>query len=185
MKNSKAATRYAKAFYQFALEQKSEEVVYQDILLIKDTLEQCRDLKLAIESPIIQSKKKESIFKAIFQEKVAKITLDFLVLIIEKRREPELLSIANQFVAYYYEQHNIRLAYLTSAVKLSDPMIAHIKQILEEQTHSTILLKEFVDPKLVGGFVVKVDDFLFDASILGKINKLKNEFSQNLYTIKY
>ena len=59
------------------------------------------------------------------------------------------------------------------------------KGILEEQTHCTIILKQVVNPKLIGGFVVRVDDFLFDASLLGRINRLKSEFSHNLYQVGF
>lgn len=185
MKNTKVAGRYAKALHSFSLEQNVEEAVYQDILLLKNVFEENRELRVVIESPVIVSKKKESIFKEIFADKISKITLDFLVLIIEKRREPELTTIFEQYIACYYLQHNIRKAKVTTAIALNDELIGEIKKLLEEQTQSTIILEQIVNPKIIGGLIVKVDDFLFDASLLGKINKLKSEFSQNLYQTNF
>lgn len=185
MKNTKLAGRYAKALHDFAIEQNVEEAVYQDILLLKKTFVENRELKVVIESPVIVAKKKETIFKEIFQQNISKITLDFLVLIIEKRREPELTIIFEKFIECYYQQHNIRKAKVTTAVELNPALLNEIKSLLEEQTHSTILLEQVVNPRIIGGLVVKVDDYLFDASLLGKINKLKAEFSQNLYQTNY
>lgn len=185
MKNTKLAGRYAKALHDFALEQNVEEVVYQDILLLEKTFGENRELKVVIESPVIVAKKKENIFKEIFQQNISKLTLDFLILIIEKRREPQLTTIFEQFIVCYYQHHNIRKAKLTTAVELDTALLNEIKSLLEEQTHSTILLEQEVNPRIIGGLVVKVDDFLFDASLLGKINKLKAEFSQNLYQTNY
>ena len=185
MKNAKLSGRYAKALHQFAIEQNVEEAVYQDILLLTTVFKENAELRAVIESPVIVASKKESIFKALFQDKINPVTLGFLDLIIVKRREPSLTGIFEQFVKCYYEKHHIRSAVVTTAMELNPVLADRIKGILEEQTHSTILLKQVVDPKLIGGFVVRVDDFLFDASILGRINRLKAEFSHNLYQVGY
>ena len=61
-------------------------------------------------------------------------------------------------------------------------MVQYIKSYMEEDEPFTFIIYPSVDPKLIGGLVVKIDDFHFDASIQAKINKLKAEFSQNAYT---
>lgn len=185
MKNAKLSGRYAKALHLFSIEQNAEEPVYKDILFLDKVFSENIELRVAIESPIIVASKKESIFKALFQDKIHPITLGFLNLIIIKRREPSLPDIFEQFVKCYYEKHNIRSAVVTTAVELPTELADNIKSILEEQTRCTILLKQVVDPKLIGGFVVRVEDFLFDASIIGRINRLKSEFSQNIYQAKF
>ena len=181
MKNAKLSGRYAKALHQFAIEQNVEETVYQDILFLSKVFKENTELRVAIESPVIVASKKEAIFKELFQDKINAVTLGFLNLIIVKRREPSLTDIFEQFVKCYYEKHHIRSAVVTTAMELNPELAGKIKKILEEQTHSTIILKQVVNPKLIGGFVVRVDDFLFDASLLGRINRLKAEFSHNLY----
>lgn len=185
MRNAKLSGRYAKALHQFAIEQNVEEPVYQDILFLSKVFKENAELRAVIESPVIVASKKESIFKELFQDKINPVTLGFLNLIIVKRREPSLTGIFDQFVKCYYEKHHIRSAVVTTAVELNPELAGKIKEILEEQTHSTILLQQVVDPKVIGGFIVRVDDFLFDASILGRINRLKSEFSHNLYQVGY
>ena len=89
--------------------------------------------------------------------------------------------IFDEFVRLYNKHHNIRIAQFTTAVAISDALAERIKAILEEQTHSTIELQRIVNPELIGGFIVKIDDFLVDTSLIGRINKLKQEFSNNVY----
>lgn len=185
MKNSKLAGRYAKALHQFALEENQEEIVYKDILLVQSVFQENRNLHVVIESPVIVADKKYKIFEELFHDKISKITAEFLKLIIKKRREPALMSIFENFIQCYFDNHHIKKATLTTAYPLDNKLLEDIKQLLSDQTHSTIILQQVIDNKIIGGVMVQVDDFFFDASILGKINKLKAEFSQNLYQTNF
>lgn len=185
MKNSKLSGRYAKALHQYALEVNQEEDVYKDVLFVQSVFKENRELHVVIESPIIVADKKYKIFDALFHGKISTITAEFLRLIITKRREPALMDILSNYILCYYENHHIKNATLTTASVLDPALLKEIKNLLEEQTKSTILLEEIVNTKIIGGVIVRVDDFFFDASIMGKINKLKAEFSQNLYQANF
>ena len=185
MKKTKLSGRYAKALHDFAIEQNTEEIVYQDILFLKDVFKDNRELRIVIESPIIVAAKKESIFVAIFQDKISSTTLEFLKLIITKRREPALMDIFESFIICYYQKHNIKTAVLTTAVQLSDTLLQNIVAMLEKETKATIRLEQVIDPKIIGGVMVRVDDFIYDASILGQVNRLKTEFSHNIYQASF
>ena len=181
MKNPKLSSRYAGALYDFASETNNVENVYHDILHIQEVVTAHKELKTALESPIIQQDKKQNMVREIFKNHLCETTYKFFSLIVKKRREPQLLMICRQFILIYYKSHNIKEAYITSAEPLSEKMIQHIKNYLEKDSLFTFLIFPSVDPQLIGGLVIKIDDFNFDASIQAKINKLKAEFSQNIY----
>lgn len=185
MKKTKLSSRYAAALHQFAVEQQQEEAVYKDVLLLADVFAENRELRVVIESPIMPAEKKLAIFDGIFSGKISDITFGFLRLIIAKRREPSLTAMFENFVECYYISHNIKVASITTATEMPAALLEQIKGMLEEQTHSTIIVKQIVNPRIIGGIIIHVDDFLFDASIVGKINKLRVEFSHNLYQTKY
>ncbi|MCQ2263795.1 MAG: ATP synthase F1 subunit delta [Bacteroidales bacterium] len=185
MKKTKLSGRYAAALYDFAVEQHCEDAVFQDMQLLTSVFNENRELRVIIESPIMPAEKKEAIFKALFEGKVNPISLQFLLLILKNRREPALTDIFDNYIQCYYRSHNIKIATVTTAVEMNDQLIGEIKKLLEEQTHSTIILNQVVNPKIIGGVVLHVDDFLFDASILGRINKLRAEFSHNLYQTNF
>lgn len=182
MKRSiRLADRYANALYLFALENNQLENVYQDVLLLQEVFGQNKDLQLLMGNPILAPEKKSAVFTEIFKDKIGEITFGFLNLILKKKREPAFPYIFEEFVAAYYKHHNIRKANITTAMKLNDALIANIKNVLEEQTRSTIEISETINPDIIGGFIIKIDDYLIDASLRGRINKLKTEFSHNLY----
>lgn len=185
MKRTKLSGRYAEALHQFALEQNQEEAVYADIQLLDTVFKENRELRVVIESPIMPAEKKNAIFNALFDGKISNISLGFLRLIITKRREPALSDIFANFIQCYNRHHHIKVATITTAVQMNDTLLEQVKKLLEEQTKSTILLKQVVNPKIIGGIVIHVDDFLFDGSIIGKINKLRTEFSHNIYQSQY
>lgn len=181
MKSQKLAGRYANALYEFAVQENKLEETYQDILTLKEVFHENQELKAVIESPIITPDKKNNIFSALFEAKINTVSFGFLSLIIKKKREPALLMIFDEFINLYNKHHNIRIAQFTTAIAISDELANRIKGILEEQTHSTIELQRKVNPELIGGFIIKIDDFMVDTSLIGKINKLKLEFSNNIY----
>lgn len=185
MKNPKLSNRYAKALYEFSLENDNLEAVYQDVVFIKTVFRDNRDLFVVIESPVIFPEKKIKIFADIFEKKTSQITFGFLKLLIMKKREPALLQICEEFIKLYYKHHNIKIAQITTAQELDEALIVKIKEILEEQSHATIEIQLKTDPKIVGGFIVKIEDFIIDASILYKINQLKREFAINIYQRQY
>ena len=185
MKNPKLASRYAQALYDFSIEMNHVENVYHDILHIQEIITVHKELKTVLESPIISHDKKESIIREIFKEHLCETTYNFFSLIVKKRREPQLLLICTQFVKIYYKNHNIKEAYITSAERFSEEMVHYIKSFLEKDSPYTFIIHPTVDPKIIGGLVIKIDDFYYDASIQAKINKLKAEFSQNKYAAAF
>jgi F-type H+-transporting ATPase subunit delta len=185
MKNPKLASRYAQALFDFAETQSKIEEVYNDILLIYNVLKDNFELKKVIESPHIPISKKGEIFHAIFYTKINEITNNFLLLIIKKRRVPELNMILDEFIHIYYRFHNIKVAHITIPLSIDDSFIKEISNILEKECHCKIITKLNIDPNIIGGFIIKVDDILIDASIMSKIKKLRTEFSQNKYKVSY
>jgi len=185
MKNPKLASRYAQALYDFSVQNGDVETVYQDVLQLQEVLSTNKELKTVLESPIVSQDKKQNITKEIFQKHLNEITYRFFLLIIKKRREPQLLLICTQFIKIYYKNHNIKEAHITSAEPLSEEMANYIKSFLEKDSPYTYIIHLSVNQKIIGGLVIQIDDFYYDASIHAKINKLKAEFSQNKYAAAF
>lgn len=181
MKSTKLAGRYAKALFEFARQQGEIERVNKDLALVKAVIKENHELKAIIESPIIFPDKKNDIFSDLFSGKISDITFGFLSLIIKKKREPSLGAICDEYLILYNIHHNIKIAHVTTATPLNPELAASLQKLLEEETHATIQIQEKVDENIIGGLLVKIDDFLFDASILSRINKLRAEFSHNVY----
>lgn len=185
MKNPKLASRYAQALFDFSEINSKIEEVYNDILLISKVLKENGELKKIIESPHIPLSKKSEIFKAIFNTKITIISNNFLLLIIKKRRVPELNTILDEFIQIYYRYNNTKVAHITLSHSINDTLTNKILTILEKEFQSKIIIKTNISPNIIGGIIIKVDDILIDASISSKIKRLKTEFSQNIYKASY
>ena len=181
MKNVKLASRYAQALFDFAVEKNQLEQVYQDILLIMQTLKSNRELTLAIECPVVPYTKKVKVFTGIFEQAVSKVSFGFLKLVIAKKREPALLLICFEFIRLYNKYHNIKVLDFITAQEVREPVMEKLKALMHERTGAMIEVKSIITPQIIGGFIVRMDDFVFDASILKQINTLKREFSHNIY----
>lgn len=185
MKNPKLSDRYAKSLFDFANEKNQVEEVYGDLTLLANTLKENRDLQMLLRNPVVPPNQKHQIFESVFNGTLHDITYQFTDLLLKKRREPELDMICEGFFRLYNQSHNIKTALIITAQPLSDELKSKIVSMLTEQTHATIELKEAVEPSLIGGFVIQMDDFFLDDSILYKFNKLKQEFSQNNFQVQF
>ena len=181
MKSTKLAGRYAKALFEFAQQEGEIETVNQDLALVKSILKENHELKAVIESPVIFPDKKNGIFKDVFTGKISDITFGFLSLIIKKKREPAISSICDEYLALYNIHHNIKIAHVTTAAPMTPELTESLRKLLEEDTRATIQITTSVDEKIIGGIMVQIDGYLFDASLLTRINKLRAEFSHNIY----
>ena len=174
MAASKAATRYARALLDLAIEMKNLDAVYNDVVMIDGLCDSNRDLVAFLHSPIIQRRRKYETFDALFEGKIDKLTLGFLKLITKNGREKILPEITESFIAQYKKHKGIVDVYVTSAIaleaKVKDSIIAKVK----ENFKGDIVLHESVDQSLVGGFVVNVEDKQIDASIKRQLADLRN-----------
>lgn len=182
MKTTKISVRYAKALFEFAKEREVIEEVYGDMNIINKTYISSPDFALAMRSPIIRPDKKISIFSEIFKNTIHEISLSFLKIIFKKSRELYIHDIVYQFIKLYKDHHNIKEVIVISASALPESIKEKLIEQLSAQLKSTIEIKEHIDPSLIGGLIIKVDDQLIDNSVSGQIKKLYQEFSINTYS---
>jgi F-type H+-transporting ATPase subunit delta len=133
----------------------------------------------------VEARQKHQIFDSVFNGALHEISYQFLDVLLKKRREPALDTICEEFFKMYNAAHNIKPVTITTAQPMSDTLKSKIVDMLAQQTKSSIQLQEIVDPAIIGGFVIKMDDYYLDSSILSKINKLRQEFSQNSFQVQF
>ena len=185
MKNPKLSSRYAKALFDFAGERNQVEEVHDDLQLFANTLKENRELQVLLRDPIVQPHQKHSIFESIFNGTLHDITYQFLDVLLLKKREPSLDTICEEFFKMYNIAHNIKPVTVITAKPLSEDLKNKIVAMLTDQTHATIVLQETVYPEIIGGFIIQMDDYYLDSSISTKINKLRQEFSQNAFQVQF
>jgi len=181
MKNVRIANRYSKALFSLSIELNLIDDVKNDMSLISKTIAESRELKRFLLSPVNKDEKKVKIVNKIFGPHINKFTLSFLGIIIHKRRFVYIDYIAEEFLNLYRNYKNIKFAYFQTASALDEDSKEKIINILKDFTHKEIELYEEIKKELIGGFILKVDDYQYDTSIKTKLLKLTKEFSVNTY----
>ncbi|MBD1423569.1 F0F1 ATP synthase subunit delta [Sphingobacterium chuzhouense] len=171
------ASRYAKSLLDLAQEQGQLDAVKKDMESVVSVLKSNSELLAILKNPIISGDKKRNILAAIFEGKISPTIVSFFYILVNKGRAAILLDIAQEFVREYNEAKGIVKASVTSATALSEANLAELQQIITGEIKAEVILKNIVDPSLIGGFVVRVGDRQIDASIAGKLNKLEKHFA--------
>jgi len=176
--SSKAAARYAKSLIDLSTEQNVLEEMMKDMVLFEEVVGQNSELEAILKNPIVPLDKKAGILNDVFGNKVHQITQTFLKLVVNKGRSGILFETSKQFINQYQFIKGIVTAEVTSATALTDDNKTEIVSLVKKELGAKeVIIKEKVDEKLIGGFILKVGDKQFDASIAGGLNKLKKEFA--------
>jgi F-type H+-transporting ATPase subunit delta len=179
MNNSKISVRYSRAIFQSALEKKNLDKVYQDMIFISEI---CKnpETKEFLQSPIINPTKKEAIFHSMLEGNVEAITLSLLDLIVKSGRESFIPLIALNFIHETKKYKGITESVLTTAVKVDENIKKQVTDLISDIFKTTVELKENVDPEIIGGFILQIDDKYIDASIKNKLRKIKKELIESV-----
>lgn len=181
MSYTKITIRYAAAFFDLAEEKGVVENAYEDMMLLGRICASNHDFVRMLQNPVINADKKNKVITHIFGASVNKISLSFMSLMIRKRRERYLPSIAEAFADLYKASKGIKTAFVTSAIELNTTEKAGVLEILSKLTDKKIDLVEITNKALLGGFVLNLDDFQVDQSVSTKVKKLKKDFEKNLF----
>ena len=182
MKISLVAKRYAKALFDLSVENNLVEEVYRDNILVSETCDQNRELRLLLKSPVIHTDKKLAVIRNIFSGKVQTLTLNFMLIMVRKRRESFLHEIARECMDRYLIYKNILKVFFSSPVHPDDEIRKRVMAIMSHYTQSNIDLEVAIDDSLIGGFVLSWKDKQFDASIRREIENLRSAVGKvNLY----
>jgi F-type H+-transporting ATPase subunit delta len=178
---NKITIRYAAAFFDLAEEKGIIEKAFEDMTLLGDICESNRDFVRMLQNPVINADKKNKVVTKIFGTSMNRMSLNFIGLMIRKRRERYLPSIAEAFADLYKTSKGIKTAFVTSAVELTAKDKIGVLEILSKLTDKKIDLVEKTNETLIGGFVINLDNFQLDQSIATKIKQLKKDFEKNLF----
>lgn len=173
MDQSAIAVRYAKAFFSTAKEKNLLAKLKPDIESVWSICNKSADFILLLESPVVKTSKKTELIKLIFSGKVNELTLKFLLLIADNKRENHIPDICRNFLELTRKHQNIKSAILTSASEVSAATTNKIEMLLGKELNATIELTTHVNPDIIGGMVLRLDDIQYDASVATQLKKIK------------
>jgi F-type H+-transporting ATPase subunit delta len=172
-----AARVYAEALFDVAKEKGKLDAIGEGLAEFADALDAERELQVFFFSPYFSSAEKVDGLKRAVSGADPEL-LNFLELLIEKKRMTEIFRIRQQF-EQLWKQENKRIdVTVTSAVELDPAVIEKIGGEIERQTGRKVELASRVDGEILGGIVLQVGNMVLDASIRSRLEKLRKSVAQ-------
>ena len=178
MAGSRAAIRYARAILELAQDQNAGEAVAKDMDGIVKTVDNSKELRLMLNSPIIKPETKKSALKEIFtgMHSVSEGVIDMLI---TNKRIHLLDNIAVQYGNLYKELQGEQTAVVTTAIPLTDALRSKVLAKVKDLTNNKVTIENKIDESIIGGFILRLGDLQYNASIANQLNNLKRSFTQN------
>ncbi len=176
MTGSRAAVRYAKAILEMAQASNVAAQVNEDMALIASTIKGNKELNDFINSPTIKADVKESALNEVFSG-AQNITKGLFHLLLENKRFGILEQVAVQYNAQYDVASGIETATVTTAFPITAELENKVMAKIKEFSNKKITIENIVDPSIIGGFILRIGDMQFNASVANRLLTLKRELS--------
>ncbi len=172
-----AARVYAEALFEVAKEKGKLDAIRDELGQFADALDGDRELQVFFFSPYFSSAEKVAGLQRAVSGADQEL-LNFLELLIEKGRMPEVFRIRRQ-LDELWKQENRRIdVTVTSAVELDRAVVEKVGEEIERQTGQKVELASRVDGEILGGIVLQVGNMVLDASIRARLEKLRKSVAQ-------
>ena len=174
MRGTAVAQRYSKALLDSAESQGTLEQITRDVAQVIDLIDRSDDLKGLLQSPMIHPIAKREVITTIFKGRVAPLMLNFLLLLVDRRRERVTEEILEQFNVYLDEREGVITAEVTSSRPVTPDQEALMISKFSTYLNRKIRLKIEVSSQIRAGFVARMGDLVFDGTIETQLKNLKN-----------
>jgi ATP synthase F1 delta subunit len=168
---------YARALFEVALERGVLDVIREQLAQFADALSANRQMAQFFFSPYFSSaEKKDGLHRVVDGADPA--FMNFLEALVERHRMPVIFRIRARFEALWDEENRLLPVQVTSAVELDEATVSSIGERVGEQTGRKVELSSRVDPEILGGIVLRVGNFVLDASIRNRLNQLRKQVAR-------
>ena len=178
MRDIRVAKPYARALYDAALEQDALASIIADIDKLRELIEQSEEFTQLIHSPVLSPQFKSETFQQLFADTMHPLTVNFFKLLALKQRERYLIAIMDVFSEIVDEAAGRLVAKVTTAVPITSEQEERFIQQLSAYSGKQVRLETTTDAQIQGGFIVQLDDTVFDASLASQLQRLKQQLAK-------
>jgi F-type H+-transporting ATPase subunit delta len=171
-----AQRTYARSLFEAAGERNQLERVHEDLTDFAAMVEELPELQALLENPELDRREKASLLEQLLGD-VDELVRNFLQILVEKGRIGEVAEISREFEALVADAQGILDVDVTTAVELSEQEFNDLVDRIGKASGRQVRASRAVDPDLVGGLVLQVGSRRLDASIRGRLNRLRQELT--------
>ncbi|RZJ34095.1 MAG: ATP synthase F1 subunit delta [Flavobacterium sp.] len=174
MAGTRAALRYAKAILETAHDKGVAAEVNTDMSLVAVTVKGNEELSAFLASPVIGAEAKRNVLEEVFSS-VSPVTKSLFRLLFENRRFEILGDLAKGYNTLFDEMSGIEVAKVTTAVPMDAEMESKVHARILTFTNKKVIIENIVDPTIIGGFILRMGDRQYNASLANRLLVLKRE----------
>jgi F-type H+-transporting ATPase subunit delta len=168
---------YARALFEAAQGRGVLDAVRDQLAAFVDALQANRNLMIFFFSPYFSAQeKKEGLHRAVSD--ADETFMQFLEVLLDSHRMPVIFAIKDRYERLWREEMKLLPVEVTSAVGLDSQLVASLGDRIGQQTGRTVELSSRVDPEILGGIVLRVGNFVLDASIRNQLSQLRKQVAQ-------
>lgn len=176
MAGTRAAIRYAKAILDLANSKGVAEVVNNDMKLIASTINGNLELSTFIQNPIMKVEVKEKAMLEVFAG-INGATQGLFHLLFENKRFEILEAIALEYSKLFDIMNGVEVAQVTTAISMDAALESQVLAKIATLSNKKITIENIVDPAIIGGFILRIGDKQYNASVANRLQVLKRELS--------
>ncbi|MHC6181264.1 F0F1 ATP synthase subunit delta [Clostridium sp. JNZ X4-2] len=165
--------RYALALYEIAEGKGKVKEYLEELQQVVDIIDKDTKFLEIIRHPEVSTFEKKRMFMEIFKNRVSEDILSFLLVLIEKGRISQLDGKLKEMKNIYLEKHDTVVAKVKTVIPLEDNERKDLTQKLEKKFNKKVLIEEEIDPSIIGGVYVDVDNEVIDGTVKSKLSEMK------------
>lgn len=165
--------RYAGALLELSLESENLEEQIKEATFVRDVLDR-EESRSFLTHPTIPNKAKFDFFKTLFSDNISKDIMNFLYLLVEKKREKIIIPALSSYIGMGNKQLGNIVAKVVSATELREEQIIAINNLLTKKLKKQVEIYTDVNPDLIGGFYIYIEGRLIDRTVRSELYNMKN-----------
>jgi F-type H+-transporting ATPase subunit delta len=177
MNDSQISVRYARALFSLASEKQELDEVYRDMELLMET-SKLEEFQFLLMVPSLKPGRKIEILDSVFKSSVREMTSSMIGLVVKNKRELYLPGIARNFKDMYRRAMGIRSASLVTAHPVDEKTMEGVRALIARAYDADVELATAVDQDVIGGFVLRIEDSQYDASVANSLKNIRKQLLQ-------
>ena len=176
MSSNRIARRYAQALFDLCRQTGTQEQVREGVEYLREACGSTRELTLMLRSPVVPPLRKGQILEKLLAPRVHRQVVGFCTLVCRKGRAWILPHLGYEFMSIYHRHMNLQPTTLTLAVPMEEEQSRPFHRIVERISGRRALLSVEVDAGIIGGFILRMGDWLVDASLRGRLGSIRKQY---------
>jgi F-type H+-transporting ATPase subunit delta len=169
--------RYAKAMMSAGVDSHCLDELKTDMELISATIRENQLFRQILDNPVFKPQQKRKVMGELFEKRIHPLTLNLINLIIRNRRDTLLADVARNFIDLYEKIKGIKRAHVVSVTDMDETAKRQLQQQLNVLFKADLQMTAETNPNLLGGFILRVGDQQYDASLSSALKRMKKTLS--------